>query len=137
MCLLPNMVISAARRTLWPHDFQIIQARPDYRTAALELLWLCREPESPAVCSSTANAVEIARVYMRYRSGRVTTAQEHEQMLRERQLSKHGGSKMHLVGAQPPYQLWYLYTIPLHPHRTPPQPPYYTADASSLKTSRT
>ncbi len=28
MCLLPNVVISAARRTLWPHDFQIIQARP-------------------------------------------------------------------------------------------------------------
>ena len=27
MCLLPNVVISAARRTLWPHDFQIIQAR--------------------------------------------------------------------------------------------------------------
>ena len=30
MCLLPNVVISAARRTLWPHDFQIIQARPVY-----------------------------------------------------------------------------------------------------------
>ena len=33
--------------------------------------------------------------------------QEHEQLLRERQLTKDGGSKMHLIGAQPPYQLWY------------------------------
>jgi len=28
-------------------------------------------------------------------------------VLRERQLTKHGGSKMHLIGAEPPYQLWY------------------------------
>ena len=27
-------------------------------------------------------------------------------MLRERQMAKHGGSKMHLIGTQPPYQLW-------------------------------
>ncbi len=33
-------------------------------------------------------------------------AQEHEQVLRERQIAKHGGSTMHLIGTQPPYQFW-------------------------------
>ena len=39
-------------------------------------------------------------------------------MLRERQLTKHGGSKMHLIGAEPPYQLWYPCRSP-HPHPLP------------------
>ena len=45
MCLLPNMVISAARRTLWPHDFQIIQARPARYIALHCCLW--RFPNLP------------------------------------------------------------------------------------------
>ena len=27
-------------------------------------------------------------------------------MLRDRQMAKHGGSTMHLIGTQPPYQFW-------------------------------
>jgi len=113
MCLLPNVVISAARRTLWPHDYQIIQARQCVAVLSGNLSLTSAQPRSqplvphgPTLHATLRAHTQVPFLTIGTRLVPGAHVQEHEQMLRQRQLTKHGGSKMHLIGAEPPYQLW-------------------------------